>query len=86
MPLIALVALLLVGGVAGWPRGAAATPAIPAPAAAPAAPAPHGRPLAEVLNSDGTLNTAAGYQGSLDPRGWRLAPCTSCAPAHTLLG
>src|SRR2546428_4221649 len=37
--------------------------------ASPAASLP-GRPLAELLNSDGTLNLNTGYSGTLNPAGW----------------
>src|SRR5438552_8284624 len=45
---------------------ASASPALPA-ASLP------GRPLAELLNPDGTLNLNTGYSGTLNPAGWQLS-------------
>ncbi len=38
------------------------------------------RPLAEMLNPDGTLDLARGWRGSLDARSWRLASGPGEAP------
>lgn len=38
------------------------------------------QPLEKVLNADGTLNLAAGFNGSLDARGWRMDYDTNGAP------
>jgi hypothetical protein len=37
-------------------------------------------PLADLLNPDGTLNTPGGFEGSLDPAGWRLVSELGAAP------
>ncbi len=50
---------------------AGATP--PAGSPPPPAPTTGQRPLAELLQPDGTLDLNSGYRGSLDPTGWRLA-------------
>src|SRR5688500_9462974 len=58
------LALMLGIGVA-YLNSSAATAAAPAPG-------PTGRPLAELLNPDGTLNLGTGVSGTLDPSGWQL--------------
>jgi hypothetical protein len=47
---------------------------------AQASPSTTARPLAELLNPDGTLNLASGWRGSLDARSWRLASAPGEAP------
>src|SRR5207248_6928275 len=37
-------------------------------------------PLGSMLNADGTLNLAAGFRGSLDPKGWRIVDEPGMAP------
>lgn len=50
------------------------------------------RPLAEMLNPDGSLNLDTGYSGALDPKGWRMeytpdgAPLFAPAAADTWYG
>src|SRR4051794_40430907 len=39
-----------------------------------------GRPLADLLNTDGTLDLNAGFSGSLDPTGWTMQTGTDGAP------
>jgi hypothetical protein len=40
-------------------------------------------PLADLLNPDGSLNLDSGFQGALDPAGWRLSVGPGGAPAFT---
>jgi hypothetical protein len=47
---------------------------------AQASPSITARPLAELLNPDGTLDLASGWRGSLDARSWRLASGPGEAP------
>jgi hypothetical protein len=47
---------------------------------AQASPSITARPLAELLNPDGTLDLASGWRGSLDARSWRLASAPGEAP------
>jgi hypothetical protein len=47
---------------------------------AQASPSTTARPLAELLNPDGTLDLARGWRGSLDARSWRLASGPGEAP------
>ncbi len=47
---------------------------------AQASPSTIARPLAELLNPDGTLDLASGWRGSLDARSWRLASGPGEAP------
>jgi hypothetical protein len=62
----AVLLAALVGSQPGTPSAGAAGPA-------PGFPAAELRPLGELLNPDGSLNTAAGYRGALDPAGyWRF--------------
>ena len=49
-------------------------------ATAQAPPRAAARPLADLLNPDGTLNLANGFQGSVDARGWRLISGPGEAP------
>src|SRR5579859_930354 len=86
-----ILLILLAVPAAGVPP--APVPAPAAPAAVTARPADHGRPLAELLNPDGTLNLHTGYRGTLDPAGWQLAQGTAgpprfvpTTPASTLAG
>src|SRR5689334_19637692 len=44
------------------------------------------RPLESVLNPDGTLNTASGFSGSLDPAGWKMVPNTGGPPRFARTG
>src|SRR4051812_42849276 len=39
-----------------------------------------GRPVAEMLNADGTLNLDSGFNGSLDMAGWKMASGPGGAP------
>jgi hypothetical protein len=68
-PLVPLLLATLLVGVA-MPPARAATPG--------------GRPLADALDSDGTLR--AGVRGSLDPTGWRLASGLDGAPRFVPVG
>ncbi|MFL5732932.1 MAG: hypothetical protein ACJ78Q_06990 [Chloroflexia bacterium] len=57
-----------------------ASGSVPMPAlASPAATLP-GRPLAEMLNPDGTLNLGTGFSGTLDVAGWQMAGAGGSAP------
>src|SRR5579859_6574555 len=75
VPVVALLILLTLRVAPA--AGAPSAPAAAAPAGTAAAPANHGRPLAELLNPDGTLNLHTGYSGTLDPAGWQLAQGTA---------
>jgi hypothetical protein len=50
-----------------------------------ASPSTIARPLAELLNPDGTLDLASGWRGSLDARSWRLASGPGEAPRFASL-
>src|SRR6476469_3383619 len=65
-PALALFLSMLIAATMMAP-GLGPTPAM----AAPAATLP-GRPLAELLNPDGTLNLGTGFNGTLDLAGWQL--------------
>src|SRR5438552_1792116 len=56
-------------------QGSGSTPA----SASPAASQP-GRPLAELLNSDGTMNLSTGFSGTVDIAGWQMASGLDGAP------
>src|SRR6266536_2578128 len=49
-------------------------------AVAQAEPFSPARPLADLLNADGTLNLARGFHGSVDARGWVLTSGPAEAP------
>src|SRR5437867_12733659 len=70
-----VIGLLLLASVGlpleAWPAPAE-RPSLTIPASPVEAAWPTGRPLADLLNADGTLNLNTGYAGSLDPRGWRM--------------
>lgn len=44
------------------------------------------RPLAELLNPNGTVNVRSGYRGSIDPRGWRLVNSSDGPPRFAPVG
>jgi len=74
----ALICLLMAVILASPLGRARAAPAPTAPGeAALLQPA---RPLADVLNPDGTLNIPIGFEGGLDPTGWRLVSGSGEAP------
>src|SRR5215212_9915814 len=71
----ALAALLCIAAglwLASANGPAQASVSLAAPAAETQVPARQGKPLAGLLNPDGTLNTGSGYTGSVDPTGWRM--------------
>ena len=76
-----LIALLLLAPLS-FAAGARPEPASSPDMAAAAAPGawPAGRPLAGLLNPDGTLNLNTGYMGSLDPAGWRMETAAGGRP------
>jgi hypothetical protein len=74
------------GGNSGTLAGLSLVPAAAMRAAddpdkpAQASPPTTARPLAELLNPDGTLDLTSGWRGSLDARSWRLASAPGEAP------
>ena len=80
-----LLVVIFVSGLSlsALPGAAQAKTAEAGQTASPAAAA--GRPLAELLNEDGTLDLASGYRGSVDPAGWRLASAEGEPPRFALL-
>ena len=59
---------------------AAASAIRPMPLVVGSSPQPALRPLSEVLNPDGSMNLGAGFNGSLDPTGWRMGYGADGAP------
>src|SRR5207249_2304042 len=76
-----LIALSLLAPL-GFVAGARSEPARSHNVTAAAGPRawPAGRPLAGLLNPDGTLNLSTGYAGSLDPTGWRMETAAGGRP------
>src|SRR5205823_5059111 len=72
--LFVLVLAALSAPDGGWAGASDAGPKpSPAPPAPPTSGLPQaGRPLADLLNADGTLDLSSGYAGTLDPTGWRM--------------
>ena len=68
-----LLVIIFISGLSlsALPGAAQAKTVNAQPAVSPSTPA--GRPLAELLDEDGTLDLASGYRGSIDPAGWQLA-------------
>ena len=69
--LVVLLALWVGGGM---------VPPPPPPALAARPPAPAGTALRTRLNPDGSLNLRDGFQGPLDPTGWRMTQAAGGAP------
>lgn len=94
MPIIALAfALSIVAALSLGAVSYSRVQARPLPLAQPDAPhkaatpaevqvinQPVGRPLASLLNSDGTLNLDTGYRGNLDPSGWQVVAQPGAQP------
>ncbi len=73
--MVMTVCTVLILGSTAAGSGPARAAVAPARAGAAA-----GRPLADLLNPDGTVNLHTGFSGSLDTAGWRLTGALQGAP------
>src|SRR4051812_19027244 len=71
---------MIVGERAGGSKAAGSTTGAVAQGTGSSHDDAKGRPLAEMLNTDGTLNLGTGFSGSLNMAGWKMASAPNGAP------